>query len=116
LNLLVEDRGSPGHLRLDPAWEDAALVFRDRMMQLGGERLLYHPGPNSVSFEFFQTNFDPEARRNLARTTLGRARVRELREVLFRHLNRESGWRPQNDYWIPESFLRERSEPIDEKR
>ncbi len=116
VDLLVEDRESPGHLRLDPAWEDAALVFRDRLMQMGDERLLYHPGPNRVSFEYFQLNLDPEARRNLAGTTLGRARVRELREVFFRHLNRESGWRPQNDYWIPEAYLRERSEAADGNR
>ncbi|MBL0058779.1 MAG: sulfatase-like hydrolase/transferase [Elusimicrobia bacterium] len=116
VDLLVEDREAPGHLRLDPAWEDGALVFRDRLMQMGDERILYHPGPNRVSFEYFQLNLDPEARRNLAGTPLGRARVRELREVLFRHLNRESGWRPQNDYWIPEAFLRERREAVDEER
>ncbi|MBK8575733.1 MAG: hypothetical protein IPN90_08665 [Elusimicrobia bacterium] len=107
VRLLVEDRDSPWHFRLDPAWEDPVLLFRDRAMQIGDERLVYHPGETGVSFEYFNLTEDPRAQKNQATTRAGKARVKDLREIFYRHLSRESGWRPQNDYWIPEAFLRE---------
>lgn len=105
--LLVEDREAAGHLRVRPAWEDPLLIFRDRAMQWGNERLVYHPEKTGVSFDYYNLTEDPEARKNLAETRSGKARVRVLREVFFRYLSQESGWRPQNDFWIPEAFLRE---------
>jgi hypothetical protein len=114
IRLLVEDRDFPGHLRLDAAWEDSALIFRDRALHLGDERLVYRPGINGVSFEYYKLSEDPEAQKNLANARQGKARVKELREIFYRSLSREAGWRPQNDFWIPEAFLRE--EATDDKR
>ena len=112
VQLLEEDRDSPGHLRLDPAWEDPVLLFRDRAIQMGDERLVYHPGETEVSFEYTKLNGDPGSQKNLAAVRALKSRVKDLREIFYRYLSRESGWRPQNDYWIPEAFLRE--EPLEE--
>jgi hypothetical protein len=107
--LLVEDRDSPGHLRLDPAWEDPVLLFRDRAIQMGDERLVYHPGETGVSFEYAKPKGDSPPLKNSVAVRALNARVKDLRDIFYRHLSRESGWRPQNDYWIPEAFLREES-------
>lgn len=109
VQLLEEDRDSPGHLRLDPAWEDPVLLFRDRAIQMGDDRLVYHPGATEVSFEYVKLNGDPKSLKNPAAVRAMKARAKDLREIFYRFLSRESGWRPQNDYWIPEAFLREES-------
>jgi hypothetical protein len=109
IHLLKEDREAPGHLRLDPAWEDPVLMFRDRAIQIGEERLRYHPGETGVSFEFTKRNEDPIFLKKFAVARSRIARPKDLRDVFYRYLSRESEWRPQNDFWIPEAFLREKS-------
>lgn len=110
--LVVEDREAPGHLRLHSVWEDPVLMFRDRAIQWGNERLIYHPEKTGVTFDYFNLTEDPKATRNLAGTRSEKKRVQELREVFYRYLSREAGWRPQNDYWIPEAFLREEEDNL----
>ncbi len=104
---LEEDPEALGHLRLDPAWEDPVLLFRDRAIQLGEERLVYHPGPRGVTFDYSKKNADPPLKKSPAALRAEKNRLKELREIFYRTLAQESGWRPQNDYWIPEAFLRE---------
>jgi arylsulfatase A-like enzyme len=100
-------RPSGGRLELDPAWEDAVLVSKRRMVQVGPERLLFVPTRRGVRFELYDTAADPDCRTDLSRTRAGRERVGELQEILYRFLAREDGWRPQNGFWIPEAFLRD---------
>lgn len=104
---LEEDPDALGHLRVDPAWEDPVLLFRDRAIQLGEERLVYHPGANGVTFEYSNKNEVPALKKSPAVLRAEKNRLKELREIFYRTLAQESGWRPQNDYWIPEAFLRE---------
>ncbi len=49
---------------------------------------------------------------DLAEVRAWAPRVRELKEIFYRYLARESGWRPQNEYWLPEAFLREEPAPL----
>lgn len=99
VDLLIEDRDAPGFWRVDPAWDDLLLARRDRMILWGSERLIYRPGPDRVRFDFDRLG-EPG-------TSPSPDLSRELKEVFYRYLAREAGWRPQNDYWIPEAFLRE---------
>lgn len=108
IHMLKQDRDSPGHLRLDPAWEDPVLLFRDRSIQMGDERLFYHPGENGVSFEYTKQNEEPIILKKPPLVRARNVRSKDLREVFYRYLSRESEWRPQNDFWIPEAFLREK--------
>ena len=105
---LEEDPEALGRLRIRPATEDAVLSYRHRLLQTGGERLVYRPSRSGVIFEYYDLTTDPAARINRAGTRAGAERVRELKEVLFQELRSEVGWRPQNDYWIPEAFMREK--------
>jgi hypothetical protein len=107
IRLLQEDRDSPGHLRLDPAWEDPVLLFRDRAIHMGDERLFYRPGITGVSFDYEKQNDPSPPAKNAALARARKARLKEIREIFYRYLSHESEWRPQNDFWIPEAFLRE---------
>lgn len=111
----VEDRSrggsrarSQGRLRIRPSAEDAVLSYRHRLLQAGRERLVYRPGRNGVIFEYYDLAKDPSAKDNLAGTRPGAERVKALKEVLFQELRREAGWRPQNDFWIPEAIMRDK--------
>jgi arylsulfatase A-like enzyme len=105
---LEEDPESPGRLRIQPAAEDAVLAYRHRLLQTGTERLVYRPTRAAVAFECYNLVQDPAAAADLSRTRAGAERVKELKEVLFQELRREAGWRPQNDFWIPEAMMREK--------
>jgi hypothetical protein len=107
---LEEDTEGPGRLRLRTDAEDASLSYRHRLLQSGRERLVYRPSMDGVLFEYYDLAHDPQGRANLAAARPGADRVKELKEVLFQELRRESGWRPQNDFWIPEALVRERKE------
>lgn len=105
---LEEDPEAPGRLRVRPDAEDASLSFRHRLLQAGNERLVYRPSRAGVLFEYYDLTKDPSAATDLANTRAGAERVRELKEVLFQELRHEAGWRPQNDFWIPEAFMRDK--------
>ncbi len=103
---LERDPEAPDHWRLRPAWEDHVLVAKHRMIQLGWERLIYVPTRrHGVRYELYDFSQDPQGLKDLSRTPEGAERIKELKEVLFRYLAGERGWRPQNGYWIPEAFL-----------
>jgi hypothetical protein len=104
---LEEDPETPGRLRVDPAREDALLAFKHRLLQWGPERLIYRPARDKVHYALYNVAQDPEGRSDLAGSRVGAERIKDLREIFFQSLQRESGWRPQNDFWIPEAFLRE---------
>ncbi|MBI4395474.1 MAG: sulfatase-like hydrolase/transferase, partial [Elusimicrobia bacterium] len=104
---ILEFDETEGRFRIGSRWEDHVLLAKHRMVQLGGERLVYIPTRQGVVYEYFNSGVDPAGIRNLAETADGAIRVKELKEVLFRALSREPGWRPQNGYWIPEAFWRE---------
>ena len=105
-DLLMEDRDAPGEWRIDPAWEDALITRRSRLLQWGSERLVYRPTPERVVFEYYRLDSDGVPGPEESATPAGAARVRELKEVFYRYLAREAGNRPQNEYWIPEALLR----------
>jgi hypothetical protein len=105
--LLEQDPDQPGRFQISSLWEDHVLVSKHRMIQVGQERLIYIPTPQGVVYELYDFSQDPDGGDNLAGTRKGAERVKELKEVLFRYLARERGWRPQNGYWIPAAFLRE---------
>jgi len=105
-DLLIEDRDAPGEWRIDPAWEDALIARRARLLQWGAERLIYRPTPERVVFEYYRLGPDGTPGPEESATPAGAARVRELKEVFYRYLAREAGSRPQNEYWIPEALLR----------
>ncbi len=110
VDALVEDRGAPGRWRVDPSWEDALITRRSRMIQMGTERLVYRPLADRVVFEYYRLGPDGAPGPDEAGTAVGAARAKELKEVFYRYLARETGGRPQNEYWIPEALLR-RSPP-----
>lgn len=95
-----------GYLRLKTKYADIAMMARHRMVQLGPERLVYAPSREAVRYELYHFEADPDGVTNFAPTPEGAPRAQELRDVFFRALSRENGWRPQNGYWIPEAFLR----------
>lgn len=105
-DLLIEDRDAPGEWRIDPAWEDALIARRSRLLQWGSERLIYRPTPDRVLFEYYRLDPDGVPGPEESATPAGAARLRELKEVFYRYLAREAGSRPQNEYWIPEALLR----------
>ncbi|HRY28658.1 MAG TPA: sulfatase-like hydrolase/transferase [Elusimicrobiota bacterium] len=86
-------------------WEDDVLVGKQRLVQLGTERLLYIPTREGVEYEYYDLASDPHGMHNLAGSSGRAEREQEFREILFRFLSRETGWRPQNGFWIPEAFL-----------
>jgi arylsulfatase A-like enzyme len=106
---LEEDPEEPGRLRVRPDVEDVALAARHRLFQTDGERVIYRPTRNGVVFEYYDLRNDPSAETNLAGTKDGAQRVKDLKETFFQELRREIGWRPQNDFWIPEAFMRKKS-------
>lgn len=105
---LEEDPDAPGRLQIHPPVEDKVLAYRHRLFQTEGERVVYRPSLNGVIFEYYDLRKDPAAETDLAGTTEGMKRVKELKETFFQELRREVGWRPQNDFWIPEAFMREK--------
>lgn len=105
---LEEDPEAPGRLRIRPSVEDAVLAYRHRLLQTGRERLVYRPSRDGVVFEMYDLSTDPGAAVDLARTRAGADRVKDLKDILFQELRREPGWRPQNDFWIPEAFMKEK--------
>lgn len=110
-DILVEDRGWPGRFRRHPDWEDPFLIFRDRALRLGSQRVSYRPGLQEVDWAF-ESVVLPTVVSPWILARFYKEKVKELKDIFFRTLSRESGWRPQNDYWIPESFLRERPLPL----
>jgi hypothetical protein len=80
------------------------------MIQMGTERLVYRPLADRVVFEYYRLGPDGAPGPDEAGTAVGAARAKELKEVFYRYLARETGGRPQNEYWIPEALLR-RSPP-----
>jgi hypothetical protein len=107
---LEEDPEDEGRLRLRPAAEDAGISFRHRLLQTAHERLVYRPSRHGVLFEYYDLAHDPKAANDLAGTRPGAERIKDLKEVLFQELRRHAGWRPQNDYWIPEAFMRDKQQ------
>ncbi len=106
--LMVEfDFWRGGYLRLKPEYADIVMMARHRMVQLGQERLVYVPTRPSVRYELYHFGADSNGETDFAVMREGAKRVQDLRDVFFRTLSRENGWRPQNGYWIPEAFLRE---------
>lgn len=103
--LLVEDLDAPGHWTLDPAFVDTVLIGKRRLIQGGPERLEYIPGPNGAVFRYHRWNGDWSP--DLASARIWAPQVKQWKAVLYQYLSRESGWRPQNDVWVPEAFLRE---------
>lgn len=107
--LTVEDRDAPGRLMLDPAYVDRVLVGKRRALRWPDETLVYVPAADGVRFQYFRE--DAASQGDLSGNRLWTARVRDLKEIFYRYLSREVGWRPQNEYWLPEALLRE--EPFD---
>jgi hypothetical protein len=105
---LEEDPEAPGRLRIRPSAEDALLAIRHRLFQTGNVRIVYRPGRFRVVFQYYDLLADPGAARDLAGTREGQERVRDMKEAFFQELRRETGWRPQNDYWIPEALMRDK--------
>ena len=105
---LEEDPEAPGRLRVRPSAADALSAIRHRLFQTGNERIVYRPGRFRVVFQYYDLLADPRAARDLAGTRAGQDRVRDLKEPFFQELRRETGWRPQNDYWIPEALMRDK--------
>ncbi len=105
--VLDQDLEEKGRFCLSPVWEDHVLASKHRMVQVGDERLIYIPTRKGVVYELYNFSRDPDGVTNLANTTQGIERVKELKEVFSRVMARESGWRPQNEFWIPEAFLKE---------
>jgi hypothetical protein len=103
-DLLEEDPAAPGRLRLSPVWEDVVLSGMNRMVQLGGQRMIYRPTREGVVFETVSfassTATSPSGR---VRTAAGK----DMKDLFYSVLAREIGWRPQNEFWIPEALLRE---------
>nr|HNI56888.1 sulfatase-like hydrolase/transferase [Elusimicrobiota bacterium] len=109
--LTVEDRDAPGRLTLDPANVDRVLVGKRRALRWPGETLLYVPTRDGVRFHYFRE--DSPGSGDLSGQRAWTARIKDLKEIFYRYLSREAGWRPQNEYWLPEAFLRE--ETFDEE-
>lgn len=105
---LEEDPEAPGRLRIRPAAEDSLLAVRHRVFQAGNERIVYRPGRFKVVFQYYDLLADPGAIHDLSGTRTGQDRIRDLKETFFQELRQETGWRPQNDYWIPEAFMRDK--------
>jgi hypothetical protein len=105
--LLEIDLWAPSHLRVNAAWEDHILLRKHRMIQIGAERLVYTPTQKESVYRLFQLEEDPDGMADAAGSRKNAERVRELKDALYRFMARESGWHPQNGYWIPEAFLRE---------
>jgi hypothetical protein len=105
---LEEDPEAPGRFRVRPSAEDALLAIRHRLFQRGNERIVYRPGRFRVVFQYYDLLADPRAARDLAGAREGQDRVRDMKEAFFQELRREAGWRPQNDYWIPEALMRDK--------
>lgn len=106
-DILVEDRGWPGRFCRSSVWEDPFRLFCDRVIQLGLERVSYRPRLNGVEWVFDSVAV-PASGPTWLLARAYKDRTKELKDIFFRTLAKDSGWRPQNDYWIPESFLRER--------
>ncbi|HOW27498.1 MAG TPA: sulfatase-like hydrolase/transferase [Elusimicrobiota bacterium] len=102
--LIEPDIRNGGFWTVRKDWEDLIIIAKKRIFQTGTERLIYVPEENGVDCALFDLSADPDMRKNLApRQT---ERVKDIKEILFRFMARKTGWKPQNDYWIPEAFLK----------
>jgi arylsulfatase A-like enzyme len=108
----VVERDASGrpYRRLDPVSEDRTLLWKKRMIEVEGKRLIYVPAPDGVKFELYDLAADPDAKTDIAGKPAAAADLEKMKDIFFRVLSREEGWRPQNDFWIPEAQLREEAQ------
>jgi hypothetical protein len=107
--LVEEDTGAPGYWRLSRAWTDQVIAAKHRMILRGDKRLMYFPTRRGALFETGSgvgVKLPPGKKRSPDKGVL-----REWRDLFFQETARETGWRPQNDFLIPEAFLREEESP-----
>jgi arylsulfatase A-like enzyme len=103
--MLEPDPLDPGRRRVPPGWEEHVLIAKRRMVRLGPLRLVYAPRRGGVRFELYDASDASGGAEDLSRRRGAEDKLQDMKDVFFRFLARENGWRPQNGYWIPEAIL-----------
>lgn len=98
--LLSFDQGYTGEIVLNPAYEEALITAKHRMIADARWKLIYMPTAHGVEYELYDRKADPDERQNLVASEPERAAI--MREKLFSWITEhERGRRLVDGYVVP---------------